>query len=451
MLHFILGEHGERLIWAAIFVGAAGLAVTALMRIHRLNIHSWRLLTAVNQMSQGLCMFDASARLIACNDRYLQMYGLSRKIVKPGCSLRDLIKHRIETGGLKQNLDQYVASIMATRAQGKTKNEAIEMGDGRIVQVLTVPMDDGGWVVTHEDVTERRRIELKHATLAEQEHRRHQVETAISTFRGRVEAVLKSVTESAATMKSTASVMSGASGQTSQRAEGAVTASNEASANVSAAAAAAEELLSSITEIGRQLAQTSEVVRVAVVEAQTTNDEIVGLANAAQKIGDVIKLIRDIAGQTNLLALNATIEAARAGESGKGFAVVASEVKSLAVQTAKATEEIASQISAVQGSTSGAVDAIGRITVRMQEINQHTSAVAASLQQQNAATDEISHNVASAAQGTRLVVSVLDELAGAASESRNSAHTVLSASDAVDAAAANLRAEVDDFLQKVAV
>ena len=146
-------------------------------------------------------------------------------------------------------------------------------------------------------------------------------------------------------MQSTAVGLLESSEQASQRAEGAVKASNEASTNVETAATAAHELSSSIAEISQQLGRTIEVVRVSVEEAETTNDQIAGLAQAAQKIGDVVKLIRDIAGQTNLLALNATIEAARAGEAGRGFAVVASEVKSLAVQTAKATEEIAAQIS----------------------------------------------------------------------------------------------------------
>ena len=146
--------------------------------------------------------------------------------------------------------------------------------------------------------------------------------------------------------------------------------------------------------------RTTDVVRASVNEAEATNAQIAGLAAAAQKIGDVVKLISDIAGQTNLLALNATIEAARAGEAGRGFAVVASEVKSLAVQTAKATEEIAAQILAVQGSTTSAVDAIRSIAGRMKEISAYTSAVAASIEQQNSATGEISQNVAGAAQGT---------------------------------------------------
>ena len=152
-------------------------------------------------------------------------------------------------------------------------------------------------------------------------------------------------------MRSTATTLFSNSGQTSNSADGAVSASNEASTNVETAAVAADELSGSISEIGRQLAKTTEIVRSAVAEAQGTNHQITALAQAAQKIGDVIKLIRAIAGQTNLLALNATIEAARAGEAGKGFAVVASEVKSLAVQTAKATEDISRLIMSVQEAT----------------------------------------------------------------------------------------------------
>ena len=252
-------------------------------------------------------------------------------------------------------------------------------------------------------------------------------------------------------MRATAATLFGSSEQTSQRAESAVQAFNEASTNVSTAAVAADELSRSIAEISRQLTHTSNIVGLATEEARATDGEIAGLADGAQKIGDVVKLIRDIAEQTNLLALNATIEAARAGEAGKGFAVVASEVKSLAVQTAKATEDIASHIQAVQDSTSGAVDAIRQIAARMQEINEYTSAVAASVEQQNAATGEISHNVTSAANGTGHVVAVLGEVAGAATETRGSAEVVRDASESVEQAVANLRLEVEDFLAKVAV
>ena len=146
------------------------------------------------------------------------------------------------------------------------------------------------------------------------------------------------------------------------------------------------------------------MVRAATIEAQSTNEIIVGLAQAAQKIDDVVKLIQSVAGQTNLLALNATIEAARAGAAGKGFAVVAAEVKALAVQTAKATDDIAAQIAAVQSSTQSAVRAIGNITGRMEQIRHFTTAIAGSIEQQNAATGEISNNVTAAAVGTRSVV-----------------------------------------------
>jgi methyl-accepting chemotaxis protein len=229
-----------------------------------------------------------------------------------------------------------------------------------------------------------------------------------------------------------------------------VSASNEASTNVETAAVAADELTGSIGEIGRQLTLTTGIVRKAVSEAKGTNEQIAALAQAAQKIGDVIKLIRAIAGQTNLLALNATIEAARAGEAGKGFAVVASEVKSLAVQTAKATEDISKLIVAVQGSTGSAVSAIGRIASRMHEIDSCATAVAAAVEEQNAATAEISQNVASAAGGAKLVVAVLAEVAGAATETRQSAESVLTTAQAVEAAAAELRQEVEGFLGRVA-
>ena len=254
--------------------------------------------------------------------------------------------------------------------------------------------------------------------MQEQQQRRAIIEQAIASFRQRVEELLHTVTDGAMAMRSTATTLFANSGQTSKSAEGAVTASNEASTNVETAAVAADELAGSIGEIGRQLSRTTDIVRAAVAEAQGTNEQITALAQAAQKIGDVIKLIRAIAGQTNLLALNATIEAARAGEAGKGFAVVASEVKSLAVQTAKATEDISRLISAVQEATSGAVAAIGRISGRMQEIDSCASTVSAAVEQQSAATAEISRNVASAAGGAKLVVSVLDEVAGAATETR---------------------------------
>jgi methyl-accepting chemotaxis protein len=227
--------------------------------------------------------------------------------------------------------------------------------------------------------------------------------------------------------------------------------SNEASVNVSLVAGSAEQLSASIAAINQQLAQTTDLVASAVAKAKASSGEYTGLAQAAAQIGDVVKLIRNIAGQTNLLALNATIEAARAGEAGRGFAVVAAEVKSLAVETAKATEEIARHILAVQRLTGGAVEAVQGIEQGMHEIDTRASSAAASILEQNAATSEISRNAANAARGTNMVVSVLGKVAEAATGTRTAAETVLNASNSVDSSVGNLRAEIEGFLDQVAV
>jgi vacuolar-type H+-ATPase subunit I/STV1 len=434
----------------ALLIGLAVVALgTAVVVYQRLRRQNRRLAEAIENMSQGLNMFDAQGRITLVNRRYIEMYKLSPDIVKPGCTLRRLIQHRKDTGLFSGDVEEYCERIIKNASE-RTPHY-VKASDGRIVFVKNEPLVDGGWVSTHEDVTEQRRAEEERAALHNQEQRRAAIDHAIASFRPQAEALLSSVSESATAMSATAATLFGSSEQTSQRAQSAVEAFNAASANVSTAAVAADELSYSIAEISRQLTRTNNIVGLAADEARTTDGEIAGLSAGAQKIGDVVKLIRDIAEQTNLLALNATIEAARAGESGKGFAVVASEVKSLAVQTAKATEDIASHIQAVQDSTSGAVDAIRQIAERMQEINEYTSAVAASVEQQNAATGDISHNVTSAATSTGQVVAVLGEVAGAATETRGSAEVVRDASASVEQAVVNLRLEVEDFLAKVAV
>jgi methyl-accepting chemotaxis protein len=440
---------------AAAALAAAGLALTALAALCALYARQQashrRLRAAINNMSQGLCMFDAHGRILLRNQRYLDMYKLSADVVKPGCTLRGLIQHRKETGLFKGDVDDYCRKILDAIKDGDTAGFFVPASDGRIVHALNRPMPGGGWVSTHEDVTDQRKAEEERAAIRDQEARRASLETAIATFRPQVEGLLTMVADNAAAMRGTASALFGSSGQTTQRAESAVQAFHEASANVESAAVAATELSHSIAEISRQLTHATDIVGIATSAARATDDEMAGLTAGAQKIGDVIKLIRTIAGQTNLLALNATIEAARAGEAGKGFAVVASEVKSLAVQTARATEDIASHIQAVQTSTGSAVAAIRQIAARMQDINQYTSAVASSVQQQNAATGEISHNVAGAAKGTSHVLAILGEMSGAAFETRSSAETVLTASETVETAVFNLRGEVEDFLKKVAL
>ncbi len=437
-------------VFAAVIAQIA-MSLTGAVLTRRQSREVEQIRTAIDSMAQGLCMFDAAERLVVCNAQYYKMYELTPGDVKPGSTLSDVLEKRVAKGTFSRDPQEYRKEFLTAVGLGRTIVHEVKSKGGHLLLVTNHPMKGGGWIGTHEDITERRQAELQRTTMQHQEERRAVIENAISTFRERVENLLRTVADSAGEMRATAASLFNASGHTSNCAESAVHTSNEASSNVETAAVAADEMSSSIAEIGRRLNQTTEVVRVAVDEAQVTNQDIGALAQGARKIGDVTKLIRNIAGQTNLLALNATIEAARAGEAGRGFAVVASEVKSLAVQTAKATEDISSQILEVQNSTDKAVEAIGRIAYRMQEIDSYTTAVAASVQQQSAATNEISQNVTSAASGAKLIVTVLREVAGATIETQDSAQTVLAASELVEKAAANLRSEVEGFLTKVAV
>jgi methyl-accepting chemotaxis protein len=440
-----IGLDWQMIVWAGLGLLAVVMTAVAL----RLRARKRGLTDALDHMAQGLCVYDGAERLVFCNRRYIEMYDFSPDVVKPGCTLLDVLRHRVSLGTLPGSAEDYRAALIAALRRGESTSNVLNSGNGRMVSVINRPMAGGGWVGTHEDITDRLQLEKERDEMAARDRRRAVIDAAIGVFRERMDTLLATVAGSAEAMKRIAATLSGASGETSQHAEGAVRASGEASTSVRTAAVAADELATSIAEIGRQLDLANQVVQMAVGEAKATDGEIEALAAAAQKIGDVVKLIRDIAGQTNLLALNATIEAARAGESGRGFAVVASEVKSLAVQTAKATEDIAGQIQAVQSSTSGAVEAIRRIAERMHEINRYTSAVAASVEQQSAATGQISSNVASAAQGAGVVVSVLARVTDAAASTRASAHTMLDGSQAVERAIAELRTEVETFLAKV--
>ncbi|MGD0024967.1 MAG: PAS-domain containing protein [Xanthobacteraceae bacterium] len=453
MLRVLSGSALERDWTLVVAAGVVCLLVGAIVLFNRRRGDKGRLLAlALNNMTQGVVMYDAAGRLVVSNDRYLEIYGMSPDIVKPGAKLIDIIRHRVETGHLDRDPAQYCAELMDIMASGKAVSFVSELPDGRSIAVVNRAIPGGAyWLGTHHDITARRAAERKSALLSEQEARRAVVDEAIARFSESVDGVLKTVADSVAAMKSTATMLSATSNETTTHTVGAVHASNEAFGSVDIASTAADELSKSIAEINRQLVRATEVVRAAAIEAQSTNADIAGLAQAAQKIDDVVKLIQSVAGQTNLLALNATIEAARAGTAGKGFAVVASEVKALAVQTAKATAVIAGQIAEVQSSTQSAVRAIASISGRMQEIRQFTAAIAASVEQQHAATSEISNNVAAAASGTKSVVAVLQRVSTAIADMRNSAETVLAASASVEKAADSLRGSVDGFLRKVAM
>jgi len=261
--------------------------------------------------------------------------------------------------------------------------------------------------------------------------------------------VVNTVSSATEEMRASAESMTQTADNTNHQATTVAAAAEEATANVQAVSAAAEELSSSINEISRQVSQSSQIAQQAVKQADDTDKQIQGLAEAAARIGEVVNLITDIAEQTNLLTLNATIEAARAGEAGKGFAVVASEVKNLANQTAKATEEIGSQIGGIQGATADAVTAIQEIGRVIAQINETSGAVAAAVEEQGAATQEIAANVEQAAAGTAEVSSSITLVTQAAAETGESANQILSAATELGQQAAELRNQVDTFLTEV--
>lgn len=250
-------------------------------------------------------------------------------------------------------------------------------------------------------------------------------------------------------MRTAAEGMSSTAEQTSQRSVTVASASEEASTNTQTVATATEELSSSIEEIGRQAAESARVARSAVTETDDANVKVKGLEEAAGKIGEVINLINDIASQTNLLALNATIEAARAGEAGKGFAVVATEVKSLADQTARATEEISGQIGQIQGATMEAVNAIASIGKTIRSVDDISSSIAAAVEEQDAATREIAANIQQVASATTEVNSNISSVSSAADETGTAAREVLKTGEELNQQATALQSAIDDFMAKV--
>jgi methyl-accepting chemotaxis protein len=279
--------------------------------------------------------------------------------------------------------------------------------------------------------------------------RRATMEGVASDFERSVNSIVRSVSAAAAGMQTTAQSMTATASDASARTASVGAASERSSNDVGTVASAAEELSSSVTEITRQVAQSSQVASQAVGDAERTNATVQMLSRGAIKIGEVVQLIHSIAAQTNLLALNATIEAARAGESGRGFAVVASEVKALASQTAKATEEISAQVAAMQASTSEAVISIGGITETIARMSEITIAISGAVEQQGAATREIARNIQSVAEGSSEISAHIGGVSTAAAATGAAASDVLANARELDNQSGMLRTAVDQFLTKV--
>lgn len=349
-----------------------------------------------------------------------------------------------------------IMSITRPLARTVREAEALAAGDTDVEFTGADRKDEIGTVARsiaafRDRIFEQQRLAREAEQTSEAQIKRQRiVEQLVSRFRDNVSHLLTAVGERIGTMKSTADDLSGLASASSGRAAGASASAESANGSIETTAAAAQELSYAIREINNQVAKTTEGVQGATEAASKSSERVGSLSNAAVKIGEVVTLIQAIAEQTNLLALNATIEAARAGEAGKGFAVVAAEVKELATQTAKATEEISNQIADIQGSTNEAVAAIDEITERVDEVRDFTTAIAASISQQESATESIAQSVVQAVEQTQAAKSEMGKVVESSNETDEGTLVVLRGADEVAEYADKLRGEVDTFLDSVA-
>ena len=389
--------------------------------------------------------FEMDGSIITANDIFLAAVGYTLNEVRGkhhsmfcGASVRGTPEYE----GFWQALNRGESQAAEFRRFGKGGREiwlqarysAILGRDGKPVSVMKVAMD----------MTEARKL-IESATAAQ----KVAMNQTADAFEAKVGSLVSMLSSGATELQATAQSMSATATQTNQQATTVAAAAEEASAGVQTVAAAAEELTASIHEISQQVAQSARATGKAVEDARRTDTIVRALADGAQKIGDVVLLITGIAAQTNLLALNATIEAARAGDAGKGFAVVAGEVKNLATQTAKATEEIGTQIRQIQDATGEAVQAIKAIGTTIEEVNVIASNIAAAVEEQGAATAEIARNVQQTAASTQEVTATIAGVSQAANDTGAAAGQVLGAASGLSRQAEQLTGEVNAFVAGV--
>jgi methyl-accepting chemotaxis protein len=335
-----------------------------------------------------------------------------------------------------------LTGVMGRLAEGSTDAEIPSLDNrdevGEMARAVAV-FRDGMKRAAELETQQRAQREQQAELLA----RREQL---IAGFNEAIARIMGTVTGSIDRVHSLSNSLQATAEQTSSQGAAVASAAEHSAANVATVASAAEELGSSVQEISRQVSETASITSEAVSGIHAANGTMDGLAEAARRIGEVVQLINDIAGQTNLLALNATIEAARAGEAGKGFAVVASEVKTLANQTARATDEIAQQIAGIQSISAEAVDTIRSVGQTIDRVNQVVSSIAAAVEQQTAATDEIVRSVQEAAAGNAEITRNIGDVSKAATATGEMASGMFKAADDLVEEAGHLRSEVDGFL-----
>ncbi|WP_422366776.1 methyl-accepting chemotaxis protein [Pelagibius sp.] len=347
------------------------------------------------------------------------------------------------SSAMSKPLSRAVATVKAL-AEGDTSVELKADSEDEVGELAKTIEVFRQTTIEAKALAERQKVEE-----AREKQRLERQAELTRNFDNKIQVVLETVAAAATEMQSTAGSLTATAEQTSEQSGSVASASQEASTNVQTVAAAAEELSNAIAEISNQVAQSTAVAQGAVNQADAANEEMQGLDEAGQRIGEIMSLISDIAEQTNLLALNATIEAARAGEAGKGFAVVANEVKSLANQTAKATEEISRQIGEMQAATGGAVGKIKEISSTITTISEIATDIASAVEEQTAATQEIARNVEQAAAGTAAVDKNISGVSAAAEETGSSAKDVLEAAGELARQSETMKSEVQGFLDGI--